>query len=190
MPLSPPQPRQHLHDRHVHCQGYLREDGLWDIEGHLVDTKTYGFDNQDRGGRIEAGEAIHEMRVRLTLDEGFLIVAAEASIDFAPFHICPRVAGDFPQLAGIRIGPGWMREVKRRVGGVKGCTHLVELLGPIATTAYQTMHRAREQARRRQPQSTPPQILNSCHALSQSSPVVKRQWPEFYRPETEDGEES
>ena len=38
-PLS----RQLLHKRVVQCWGYRREDGLWDIEGRLVDTKTYPF---------------------------------------------------------------------------------------------------------------------------------------------------
>ena len=39
MPLSPAPPRQPVHDRRVRCQGYRRADGLWDIEGHLTDTK-------------------------------------------------------------------------------------------------------------------------------------------------------
>ena len=38
MPLSAPVPRQTIHDRHVHCAGFHRDDGLWDIEGHLRDT--------------------------------------------------------------------------------------------------------------------------------------------------------
>ena len=41
MPLSPSAPRQLMHNRAIECRGYEREDGLWDIEGHLVDTKTY-----------------------------------------------------------------------------------------------------------------------------------------------------
>ena len=41
MPLSTSAPRQLMHNRAIECRGYQREDGLWDIEGHLVDTKTY-----------------------------------------------------------------------------------------------------------------------------------------------------
>ena len=38
MPLSTSAPRQLMHNRAIECRGYQREDGLWDIEGHLVDT--------------------------------------------------------------------------------------------------------------------------------------------------------
>src|SRR5512143_596133 len=69
MPLSrPPRSRKLLHTRTVQCYGYQREDGLWDIEGHMTDVKTYSFTNKDRGGEIRAGEPLHAMSIRLTLD--------------------------------------------------------------------------------------------------------------------------
>ena len=49
MPLSPPVGRQHLHTRRVTCQGFFREDGLWDIEGHITDEKSYAHSNEWRG---------------------------------------------------------------------------------------------------------------------------------------------
>ena len=45
MPLSQAAPRQHIHTREIVCRGYLRDDGLWDIEGSICDVKTYSFDN-------------------------------------------------------------------------------------------------------------------------------------------------
>ena len=41
--LSAPQPRSPLHTREITFQGYVREDGLWDIEGHLKDYKATPF---------------------------------------------------------------------------------------------------------------------------------------------------
>jgi len=61
MPLSAPAPRKLMHTRKVTCKGYLREDDLWDIEGNIVDTKPYRFENIDRGGHIEAEEPLHGM---------------------------------------------------------------------------------------------------------------------------------
>ena len=49
MPLSPPAPRTHIHTRTVTVMGYEREDGLFDIEAQMTDTKTYGFRNNWRG---------------------------------------------------------------------------------------------------------------------------------------------
>ena len=178
MPLSPPAPREPIHTREIECRGYRREDGLWDIEGHLIDTKTYGFANQHRG-RVEAGEPVHEMWLRITIDEALLIHDIEAVTDESPYAMCPGITPNFEQLKGLRIGPGWNRSVQQRVGGVRGCTHLVELLRPIATTAFQTLVAARSKQDDRT-RTGRPRWINTCHAHATTSPVVKVRWPEFY----------
>jgi hypothetical protein len=84
MPLSKPKlSRTFLHHRQIECQGYQREDGLWDIEGHLVDTKTEPFPVDSRG-LLPPGEPLHEMWLRVTLDDTFLIHEVEAVIDASP----------------------------------------------------------------------------------------------------------
>ena len=55
MALSPNAAREHLHTRALEFQGYRRDDGLFDIEAHLTDVKSYGFKNEHRG-EIKAGE--------------------------------------------------------------------------------------------------------------------------------------
>lgn len=177
MPLSPPAPREKLHNRDVTCRGYRREDGLWDIEGHLVDTKTYSFPNRHRG-EVRSGEPVHEMWIRLTIDEDMVIHEAEASIEFGPYAVCPDIVDRFRRLEGLRIGAGWTRAVGQRVGGVNGCTHLVELLRPIATTAFQTLVAAR--SKRPQNPNERPAWLDTCHAHASNSVVVKERWPQFY----------
>ncbi|MGB0670945.1 MAG: DUF2889 domain-containing protein, partial [Rhodospirillales bacterium] len=143
MPLSRPAPRQLIHTRSIRVEGYQRDDGLWDIEASLIDTKTYSFANQDRGG-IRAGEPVHHMLVRLTLDDRMLVHQAETSTEAAPFFCCPDINPAFSELAGLSIKSGWRQEVLTRFGRVRGCTHIVDLLvGPIAQTAHQTIAAAR-----------------------------------------------
>lgn len=190
MPLSPPVARELVHDRTVVCRGWRRADGRWDIEGHIVDTKTYSFPNEYRG-RVEAGEPIHDMWIRLTIDAEMTIAAVEAVTDSGPFPICPDITPNFQRLVGLTIGGGWRRAVRERLGGAEGCTHLVELLGPMATTAYQTIFGERARQRRDAeargepaPAEMPdrkPALLNSCHAFAESSPVVARIWPAWHR---------
>lgn len=177
MPLSPPKPRKHMHTREIEVRGYHREDGLWDIEAHMRDTKSYSFPNKARG-EIKAGEPIHDMWLRITIDDKNLIHDAEAVTESGPFSICGDITPAFGQLKGLTIGPGWTREVRQRLGGVHGCTHLVELLGPIATVSYQTLVRSTTQ-KTRDP-AKPPRHLDTCHALSTDGPVVKDHYPEFY----------
>ncbi len=184
MPLTPPAPRQKLHRRLIDMGGYQRDDGLFDIEAWLEDTKTYGFDNQDRG-RIEPGEPLHGMWMRLTVGEDMVIRACEASSDFTPYAICPGAAPNFAALAGVTIGLGFNRAVKEKVGGTAGCTHLRELLAQMATVAFQTIgpmrwrkaREAREAAIARG--ETPPPArravpIGSCLAYAPDSEVVRR----------------
>lgn len=122
MPLSPPEDRELLHSRDIVLRGYRRSDGLYDIEAQLTDTKSYGSANRDRG-YIEAGEPIHGMWLRLTVDEERTIVACEAASDYTPYAICPTAAPNFARLAGLRIKPGFLKEAAKQVGGTVGCTH-------------------------------------------------------------------
>lgn len=185
MSLSKPSHnRELIHQRHIECQGYRRDDGLWDIEGHLVDTKTYSFPNHDRG-EITSGEPIHEMWLRLTVDEDFVIRDVEALTDYGPYRICPDATHSFDALKGIQIRPGWRKEINKRVGGVNGCTHLRELLGPVATTAFQAIYpiKARRDLKPDSRPQKPPLLLSTCHAYAPGSEVVKRLWPDYHRPE-------
>jgi len=180
MPLSAPVPREKIHDRQVECHGYRRADGLWDIEAHLTDTKTYAFNNRYRG-EVTAGEPVHEMWLRLTIDETLKIHAVEAVTDHGPFPVCAAITPRFRLLEGLTIGPGWTRAVRERVGGALGCTHLVELLGPLATTAYQTLVGQRDkQEAQAIDTGERPALLDTCHALGGDSPVVRDLWPRFY----------
>ena len=196
MPLSPPVGRQHLHTRRVTCQGFFRDDGLWDIEGRITDEKTYEHANEWRGP-LKAGDFVHDMSIRLTLDHKFTIVDVEAVTDKSPYRICGEIAPDFKKLIGLRIGGGFHREVRARLGGVHGCTHIVELLGPVATTAFQTgsskkaselnrAHRAKNgtlpapNAKGAAKPPRKPYVIDTCHAWSADGEVVKRWVPQFY----------
>jgi hypothetical protein len=184
MPLSAPVARQPLHRRLIEMHGHAREDGLYDIEAWLEDTKSYPVENQDRG-TIQPGEPLHGMWIRLTVGEDMVIRTCEAASDFTPYTICPQAAPNFAALAGVSIGPGFNRAVKDRVGGVLGCTHLREVLAQMATVAFQTIgpmrwrreREAREAAIARG--ETPPPArrsvpLGSCLAYAPDSEVVKR----------------
>lgn len=179
MPLTPPVGRTPMHTRTVTCRGYLREDGLWDIEGHMVDTKPYDIPSEDRGGTIPAGDHLHDMWIRLTVDTDLNVHDAEAVTDHGPYAICGDVAPHFKKLKGLSIKAGWTLKTRELLGGVKGCTHLVELLGPVATTAFQTVYAARVKRDKEQGATQRPGLINSCHAYAATGAIVKRRWPQW-----------
>ncbi len=197
MPLSPPVGRQHLHTRRVTCQGFFREDGLWDIEGHITDEKTYVHDNDWRGP-LQPGDFVHDMWIRLTIDHTFTIVDVEAVTDKSPFSMCGDITPDFKKMIGLTIGAGFHRAVRERLGGIHGCTHIVELLRPVATTAFQTaasqkaqeLNRAHRIKRGTLPPPSPddadkprrkPYMLDTCHTWAADGEVTKQWFPEFYK---------
>ncbi|HQU02459.1 MAG TPA: DUF2889 domain-containing protein [Acetobacteraceae bacterium] len=178
MPLSPPADRKLLHARDIQLRGYAREDGLIDIEAQMTDTKTYSFCNGDRG-LIPAGEPLHHMFLRLTIDQNFTVQSCEATMEKTPYSICPGVAPNFARLAGLTIGKGFLKGAMAQVGGVEGCTHLRELLQQVATVAFQTMFSVKSHLNTKDPKTErisviPPSMLNSCHAYNESGPVVAR----------------
>jgi len=179
MPLSPPAPREQLHTRRYEFHGFRRADGLWDIEGRMTDAKHYPFPNEWRGD-IQPGEPLHDMRVRVTVDDDLLITDIEAATAAGPFAICGGIAPAYAGLKGARIGPGWSKKVKDLFRGPAGCTHHTEMLVALATVAYQTVFSAKKKWTGAADPAGRPPFLDTCHALAADGEVVKRQWPEFY----------
>jgi hypothetical protein len=147
----------------------------------MTDTKTFVFKNNWRG-EIQAGEPLHEMLLRLTIDNNFVIKDIIASTEHSPFEMCPDIAPSYKRLVGIQMGPGWRKAIRLKVGGTQGCTHLTELLFPMATVAMQTIWPLSKKNRNnleRVPQKKP-SILDTCHAWASDSSVVKENAPKYY----------
>ncbi len=174
--------REKKHHRKIDCEGFLRDDGLWDIDVHMVDTRSYdcGYDELHRGGVIRAGEPVHDMWLRFTIDLDFLIHDVQAASDETPFIVCPRAADAMHKLIGLRIGAGWRQQVRERISRNHSCTHLMDLLGQLTATAYQTLHAALEERESKREVRQKPPIIDTCLALSSSGEVVKKRWPEFH----------
>lgn len=186
MSLSPAAPRRHMHTRTISCEGYAREDGLWDFEAHMVDVKTYSVNEHFRGLR-PAGAPVHDMLLRLTLDAAMVVRDIEVATDDAPYDACFTVAPAYKALIGAKIGAGWRSAVSAAVGGTKGCTHLKELLMPVATVAFQTMGswpKAGESVSDQLPEGREkrPYFLDGCKAWATDGEAVKTLYPLHYRP--------
>lgn len=161
--------RRPVHLRRIACEGFLRDDGLVDIEGTLIDTKPAPFDLPDK--TVPIGEPVHRMTLCLTIDRELMIVAASARTLDAPYEVCGDIVDSYRKLVGLRIEPGFVQRVKRMFRGTLGCTHLSELLPTMATTALQvmwSMHFDGPDPSWKRGGSP----LGACHALRLDGPVV------------------
>ncbi len=177
MPLPEPKAkRQPLHRRTVTIQGYRREDGLFEVEGHLFDAKDVDF--KLAAGVRKAGEPVHSMWLRLTFDASLTIVDAEACTEAMPYvNECDRITPDYRKLVGLAFRPGYHQRVRELFAGTRGCTHVTELAGALATAAFQTQAGQRPPG----PPGERPYPLERCHALALTSPVVAKYYPQWYR---------
>ena len=173
--LDPTQGRELLHRRSIEIRGFRRADGLYDVEGHLVDTKPFDF--KLAAGLRPAGQPIHDMWLRITVDRELTIVDAAAAMDGMPYvGDCDRIVPAYRKLVGLAIRPGYTQKVKELLSGVEGCTHITELAGALATAAFQTMA-----GQRLQPADQRPFQLDKCHALDSTGPAVAKYYPKWYR---------
>jgi hypothetical protein len=177
--------RRLMQTRRIVCEGYERSDGLYDIEATMIDVKPYAVSVGDRDA-IPADEPFHHMRLRIAIDSDLIIHEAEAETIHAPYHACPEICKSYGQLVGLQLGPGFKRQVRARLGGPQGCTHLTELLVPMVTAAMQTVWHVRDQLERPRSERTHwtegserPAEIDGCHALRADGEVVKLHYPMF-----------
>lgn len=174
----PPSDRRAVHSRRISCEGFVRDDGLYEVEGLLVDTKPQPLHLVNRN--VPAGEPIHQMRVRLTIDRDRFIVDARAFSEHHPYETCAEVEAGYRRLIGLRVEPGFTRQVKRLFRGVEGCTHMTELLPTMASTLFQVIWADGSYAQADQEALAAPvgnSPLGGCHALRLDGHVVRTYFP-------------
>ncbi len=184
----PASSRRPIHTRSIRVEAYARDDGLWDIEASLVDTKPYDF--RLASGVRPAGQPVHQMRLAVTVDADFNIVAAGVGHDAVPYPgYCDDFGEVYQRLAGLNLLRNFRREVRERLGGVQGCTHLTELAGLLPTATFQAFagtvyqpndpeHGAGGTAGQAARESKPAQ-LDRCRALRTDGPAVARFYPRW-----------
>jgi hypothetical protein len=173
--------RTEIHHRQIDLRFYRRVDGLYEVEGKLLDRKAHPFRRVLQDHDTPAGTALHDITVRLVIDEQLLVHDVSATLVVTPFGVCSGAAGTLEPLKGQRLGAGWNRRVRELLGGAACCTHIVELLGPMATTAHQGL--APQRLARLNSSDTQPQNpkVDSCYAYAAEREVVATLWPHLAR---------
>lgn len=212
MSLPPAVSREAIHTRSIVCEAFRRADGMMDIEGHITDQRAFDYISHWQG-HVDAATPLHEMYLRLTVDDARTIREVASTLEHTPFPGCSGVAANYQRLVGLSIGPGLSQRVKDVVGGVEGCTHVNNIIQVMATTLLQALvseiqrywpdsdidqhhpaHTAllneRSLAIFPNPEAPGYPLLNSCYSHKASSPVVKHLAPQYFQPEDEDGAEA
>lgn len=182
MTLSTPVSRRALrHSRVIDVQAYLRDDGLWDIDARITDIKS--FDATLASGPRPAGAPLHDLHLRITVDRELTIVEAEAASDSVPYPgFCDTIGPAYQALIGLNLLKNFRRDLKERLAGIAGCTHLTELAQVLPTAAVQAfagdVWSTRDGANADLPHEKPFQ-LDKCHALRTDGGAVAQYYPRW-----------
>jgi len=180
MPLPAAVPlRKRVHTRSILIEGWKRDDNSWDIEARLTDVKDHDYPLAS--GIRPQGEPVHDMRVRVTINREFDVIAATAVSDAVPYPAgCEDIAPDYGRLVGLNLVRGFRKTVGEMFEGVRGCSHLTELLLGLPAAAVQTLASEMRDTDGHDPLTKPFQ-LDRCHALETTSETVKRYYPRWHQ---------
>ena len=175
MPLSNPTvARTPQHIRQVNYRSFEREDGLWDIEGELLDTKAIDLPRPSGKGIRKAGDPIHHMLIRVTINTELVVQSIEASMEAFPIQGCPGALTALQRMVGCSMARGWRKSIESNLTGVAGCTHMRELLNNMATAAFQSIVAAFSNN-----PDQPPAYVGRCTGWDFNGPGVAEHFPQF-----------
>lgn len=172
--------RRPVHLRTISMRGYHRQDGLYEIEGRVSDSKDLPFSPPSGDRQVKSGELVHDMWVRIAVDTDLVVREIESVSDSTPYPVCREGGLNLERMIGVRIAAGWSNEVKRRLGGAAACTHIMELLIPMGTAAFQTIAEVRLARPPRLDASGKPLKVDSCTAYAADRGIVALNFPAFY----------
>jgi len=178
MPLTPSlDDRTRLHARNTRFECFRRADGLFDIEGHLTDVKDHDYTLLT--GVRAAGAPIHDMWVRIAIARDGLIHEIEVNFDAMPYPgACDRIHAAYGKLVGASLLHGFRKSLYDAMGGVKGCSHVTEMLSHAPTAAIQMFAGLQGEI---EATGSKPFQLDRCHALETTTESVRRYYPQWYR---------
>ena len=172
--------RQLKHRRSIEVQIYSRGNGLWEVDAHISDVRTR--DTRMATGMLPAGSPIHDMLLRLVVDEQFNIIEAGAETAAMPYPGECNAYGDiYSRLVGLNLMRGFRQAVKERLGGIQGCTHITELTQVLPTAVVQAFAGEVIDTCGDAAGSTQPFQIDRCHALRADGLAVKTYYPRWYR---------
>jgi Protein of unknown function (DUF2889) len=172
--------RQLRHRRSIDVQIYARGNGLWEVDARLSDVRPRETPMADRV--LPPGAPIHDMLLRLVIDERFEVLEAGAETLAMPYPgACEHHGDSYGRLVGLNLLRNFRRAVHERVGGSKACTHITELAQVLPTSVLQAFAGDVIDTRGDAPDSTRPFQIDRCHALVESGETVRTHYPRWYR---------
>lgn len=167
-----------LHCRSIDMKTYALDEDTILVEGWLREDRFQQV-HDITGEEVDPGP-VHHLAIRLLVGgTPPTILDAEAEMAHVPLDICHDTLDTIEKMIGLSISSGFMKKVRRLMGGDKGCAHLTHLLTVMSQAAFQgyVAHK------RRRPPVIPDSLeavegieylLGSCRAWKADGPKVMK----------------
>ena len=125
-----------IHGRNIVIRNYQQGDSHIICHGRLEDRRIR--DNYKFTGATMPAGIFHELEIVLLVKvPEMLIEDIEVILGNLPREDCYHIVTSMEPIKGELINQGFTRKVRKLVGGVTGCTHLVHLLCTMASAVFQ-----------------------------------------------------
>jgi hypothetical protein len=167
-----------VHKRRLDIHTYPLENGQVVVEGWLRDERLITGYNRD--GRPRPPGVVHWMCVRLLLGgRPITILEAEAEMPTVPNPLCPTIADSVKKIVGLPIVAGFSDQVRKKLYGVEGCSHLMHLIlamGPAGLHGYWANQARRPLTIPDSFEETPnlEYLINSCQLWREDGPLIRQ----------------
>ncbi len=171
-----------LHERSIDFRAFEQGEELLVI-GRLRDRRPLA---EEHGGV----STVHDMELRVRVRVADLCITDSTAVMHTfPHAECPGIEQAFAGLVGLDVTRGFTREVQRRFGGPRGCTHLEHLARALGPVVIQAVTSRRSLAMRRIAVSATPSgtqtpwATDSCHVWAAGG-VAEQKLAAGWRPGT------
>ncbi len=177
-PGCPLQKKERIHSRTITVNTYETDDSSLLVEGGLVDERFFPSFYYSRNEFLEPG-IVHDIRVEMKVTLPRLeITEVRSKMGKTPIQDCIGVESSAEKIAGMRIKPGFSRDLKERLGGTAGCLHRTTLIYHMGAAAVQGMwawySRKRQDGSTRSLDYDPGILKNSCWLWREDGPFFEK----------------
>lgn len=180
LPTAAPK-RQLKHRRRFDVQIYSRGNGQWEVDARITDVRTR--ETRLASGSLPAGMPIHDMLLRLVVNQSLDILEAGSQTSAMPYTgLCDKHGDAYARLVGLNLMRGFRAALRERVGGALGCTHITELAQVLPTAVIQAFAGEVIDTKGEHEGADKPFQIDRCHALRSDGAAVREHYPRWYRP--------
>ena len=162
-----------IHTRDIDIATYECGDEKIIVEGKLKDDRL--ITSYPISGQTRHPGAVHNMTIQMLIEcSTITIQEMHVEMPCVPHEECVETSEGLSKIKGLKISPGFTSNVKRALGGKRGCLHLTTLVLAMAPAIIQGIwvHRNRKPGENKMsPDFLDTYLIDTCWVWRKEGPL-------------------